>query len=211
MSDVVMYDLAPSPNNMKIRIALNYKGVPFQRVPVDMQDRQQLVEVSGQPLAPVLQHGESVVFDSGAILRYVDATFAGPKLFFADRDKMREGEELERWVRANLGQPVGMVFGELMKVMGGGEPDLDVCKQASALAHELSGKLESKLAESPWLLGDEMSFVDVTAAPTLFYTVTPDAAVSAMPMLKIFQDNLHLGPDRDRTRDWIGRVMAYDR
>ena len=42
MSDVVMYNLPPSPNNMKVRIALNYKGIPFEKVDVAL-DRKSVV------------------------------------------------------------------------------------------------------------------------------------------------------------------------
>ncbi len=33
--EIVLFDLAASPNNMKARIALNFKGLPFKKIPVD--------------------------------------------------------------------------------------------------------------------------------------------------------------------------------
>lgn len=212
MSDVVIYELGPSPNNMKVRIALNYKGISFDKVAVAFDDteRKDVVEVSGQPLTPVLKHGDSVIFDSGAILRYIDATFRDdPQLFFADRERMREAEDLEKWARSTLSEPVGIVFNECMS----GDPDLAACERASAMLHEATAQIESRLESSPWLMGEHMSVVDITAAPTMFYGVVPEAMISSHPEmpLQFFYDNLKLGEGREPTREWCMRVMAYDR
>ena len=34
------YELAPSPNNLEIRMALRFKGIPFETIKVDFFDRQ---------------------------------------------------------------------------------------------------------------------------------------------------------------------------
>ena len=85
---VTLYDLGPSPNNIKVRLALAYTKIPYEKIPVDPQDREPLVKVSGQPLAPVMLHGETVVYDSYAILRYLDANFPKtPRLYSATRSR----------------------------------------------------------------------------------------------------------------------------
>ena len=71
MSDTIqLYDIAPSPNNMKARIALDYKGLAYERIPVDPEDRSVVIEISRQPLTPVLVHEGRAIWDSAAILRY---------------------------------------------------------------------------------------------------------------------------------------------
>lgn len=212
MSDVTLYDLWPSTSNMKVRIALNYKGISFRKIPVEMGDyeRKELTELSGQPLTPVLQHGDSVVFDSAAIIRYLEANFPEtPKLFSKDRARMQEIEALEKWARYDLVQPFYAVFSELMKGSQGGTPDLAACERASAQIHEMTADIESRLQDKPFLLGDAMTAADATAAPQVFYSMVPDALVAKMPMLSFFKENLQLGEGRERTRDWCMRVMQY--
>ena len=89
---LTLYELPPSPNSIKIRLALGLKQIECERKVINPMDRATLVEVSGQPLAPVLVDSgperDRVVFDSFAIMRYLDANHRdqGPRLYSADRD-----------------------------------------------------------------------------------------------------------------------------
>jgi glutathione S-transferase len=81
-------ELSPSPNNIKVRMALRYKGIDFEAMPVDPFDRKPLREVSGQDLSPVIEDKGIVLNDSEAILPYLDANYPGtPRLFPADRSR----------------------------------------------------------------------------------------------------------------------------
>jgi glutathione S-transferase len=80
------WELGPSPNSVKIRMALKYKGIEFETVPVDPADRGSVVAVSGQELAPVIEDRGIVLNDSEAILHYLDASYRDtPRLFPGDR------------------------------------------------------------------------------------------------------------------------------
>ena len=90
-----LYDLTPSPNNIKARCALAYKKLPHERILVDPANREPVVKVSTQPLTPVLLHGDTVVFDSYAILLYLDANFPEtPRLYRTDRASLKA---IEAW------------------------------------------------------------------------------------------------------------------
>ena len=49
------WELSPSPNNTKVRMALRYKKIDFEAVPVDPFKRQPVLDVSGQELTPVVE------------------------------------------------------------------------------------------------------------------------------------------------------------
>ena len=211
MSDITLWNLGPSPNSMKVRIALNYKGIPFEMVPVDFMDQERAAvrEASGQPLTPVIKHGDAVVYDSRAILRYLDANFRDtPALLASDIPSMREMEQEENYARTAVAEPAGIVFGQATVEA----PDLDACRQASQMIHEATAGYEERLQSQEFLMGDQMSMVDVTAAPYVFYaTLPPEAAGSDMPIVSFFAGNYSLGEGREKTREWVDRVMAYDR
>lgn len=213
MAEVVLYDLWPSNNNMKVRIALNYKGIAHDKVEIGMGDeagRARVLEVSGQPLTPVLTHGDRVVFDSSAIVRYLEANFRDtPRLFPAEREAFQAAERMEAWAKTDLVEPLGTVFGELMKQMNGGEADVEACRAASARLNEMTGEIEERLAKHPYLMGDAMTIADVTAAPQIFWAMVPDAVVEKVPPAAFFKANLQLGEGRDRTREWCTKVMQY--
>jgi glutathione S-transferase len=212
MADITMWNLGPSPNNMKVRIALNYKGIPFDTVEVAFMDEERaaVVEVSGQPLTPVIKHGDAVVYDSRAILRYLDNNFRDtPSLFATDRPTMMALEQEEDYGRNKIGEPVGMVFGQAIAEDG---PDISVCAQASQMIHAATAPYEERLQNQDFLMGDHMTVVDVTAAPLVSYSMVPrEAGGPENPLVQCFIDNFSLGDGRDKTREWVGRVMAYDR
>ena len=209
MSDAIkLYHLAGSPNCMKARIALAYKGLAYESIVIDPKDRSEVVRVSGQPFTPALVHGGHVLFDSSAILRYLDANFRATKpLFSSDADTMRVIERFERFGRNELSEPIGIAFRQLMS----GAPVPAELLRASALLNEHTGQLEARLREGDWLVGNAMTAADVIAAPAVHYGVEPQHDVSGSPMLKFFADNLKLGAGRDKTRAWVRRVMAWDK
>lgn len=209
---VTLHEITGSPNSTKVRIALGLKGIAYERRPVELSggfpgDRGELVRLSTQPRAPVLVHGETVVFDSSAILRYLEANFpATPRLFTTDWAQMREIEEWETWARTELSRPVSAVFQQALAE----EPDEAACRAASDLMHELTGRIESALAENPYLLRDTASAADVTAAPTVHLALLPEELARSGPVFGFFHRNLTLGEGRERTKEWVGSLMAHD-
>jgi|GEM_PF-1210429 len=79
------YELAPSPNNMKVRMALRFKDIPFETIDVDYFSRAPIREISGQDGSPVIMDKGIVINDSEAILVYLDANYPEtPRLFPRD-------------------------------------------------------------------------------------------------------------------------------
>ncbi len=204
---VKMYDLAPSPNNIKVRLALAYKKIPYERIPVDFEKREPLVKISGQPLAPVLTHGDTVIFDSAAILRYLEANFPStPRLFSADYDTMHKIEEWERFGRIDAAEPIRLTFGEMRSA----SPDAAKLKRANELINRAASRVEETLAKSPYLMGTTPNAADLTAAPMLYYGDQPKAVAEQNPFTLFFYRNLKI-EHAPKTHDWIHRVMALDR
>src|SRR5262249_52324501 len=124
---VKMYDLGPSPNSVKVRLALAFKKIPYERIAVDPQNREPVLKISGQPLTPVLLPGYTVVYDSYAIVRYLDANFPGePRLFSPVRDTMKGIETWELFGRNEVGPAVSLMFGQRSA------PSIDTAKVARA-------------------------------------------------------------------------------
>ncbi len=202
-----LYDLAPSPNNVKVRLALAFKKIPYERIPVDPQDREALIKISGQPLAPVLVHGDTVLFDSSAILRYLDANFrSGPRLFSPEREGMKRIEEWEMFSRTQAAEPVRMVFSQLRA-----EPrDEASLRRANELINKAALRVEEALAKTPYLMGDAPNAADFSLAPLLHLGALPADAEVKSPFLALFRKSLDL-KGAPRTGEWIARVMALDR
>ncbi len=204
---VKLYDLAASPHSIKVRLALAYKKISYEKVPVDPEKREPVVKVSGQPLAPVLLHGDTVVYDSYAITRYLDANWPGaPRLYSADRDTIKTIEEWELFARAEAAPAVGMTFREAFAP----SPDATKLKKANEIINRAASRLEEALASSPNLLGAEPTAADFALAPMMHYGALPPGAERGGPVAAFFARNLRI-EGAPKTRAWVGRVMAWDR
>jgi len=202
-----LFDLAPSPNNVKVRLALGFKGIPHERIAIDPADRSNLVEISGQPLSPVIRHGETVLFDSHAIIRYLDANFReGARLFSPEREEMKAIETWERHARGPLGQGVGIMFGQYFA-----DPkDPAAFERACASIREATACIEEQLAQGPWLLGERLTAADLFCIPFANLASLTDATAGDSPILGFFREHFDLGAGREHTRDWVARGMAFD-
>ena len=192
MSDLTIYGFETS-NNMKVRVALGLKGIPYRFRTIDPADREEVLGLSRQRLTPVLQHGDVVLSDSAAILRYLDANFAGPGLYGSSMAEQWEVDDWELFARSELAGPMLQVVHNRVQ----GTP-LDAaaqarCAEAFAAA---CGKLAAGLAGREWLVGERITAADVTAAPV---------------MHRIRASKLLPWPDAAKPLEgWIDKVMAYD-
>jgi glutathione S-transferase len=192
-SELVIHGFETS-NNLKVRVALGYKGLPYQFRSIDPADRDEVLRLSGQSLTPVMVHGDVVLFDSAAIMRYLDANFPDtPKLYGADRNVTWSIESWEGFARGELA--AGMMAIVHMRLSGG--DDATVVERGAAAVGAATRKLEARLRDHDWLVGDAMTAADI--APACVIARVQRGQLFALP------------DDIPHTLAWTERVMAYDR
>jgi glutathione S-transferase len=193
MADVQLHGFETS-NNFKVRIALGYKKIPYTFHPIEPADRSGILRLSGQRLTPVLVHADRVIFDSAAILRYLEANFpGGPPLFGTSMEEQWAIEDLELFARHTLAGPM-MEF--VHHRVSGGAPDEAMQRRCAGRFADAAGTLVKRLAGRSWLVGDAMSAADVTAAAVVH---------------RVRQSGLFTLPaSLDPLREWEKRVVAYD-
>lgn len=193
MSELVVHGFETS-NNFKVRVALGFKGIDYRFETIDPSDRAGMVEISGQPFTPVLVHGDVVMFDSAAIVRYLEANFAGtPKLFSSDYTTMRGIEDWEAFGRTVLHEPLMIMVRQRLAGTG----DEAETTRAAQLFAAASSKIEAALAQSEWIAHTRMTVADVTCA----------AVVRRVREMGAFE----MPDDRPATYALTERVMAFDR
>ncbi|MFT4711201.1 MAG: glutathione S-transferase [Bacteroidia bacterium] len=205
-----------TPNNMKVEIALAYLGIKHQVVAVDGKEPgtiAKLVAESKQPLAPYLKRGELVIYDSSAILRYLDGNFSGPRLF---SDNYKQIKEIEAWEMYTKNEPMPAMapaFGVYFQDKQGAEASEAIAK-ANAELHRVTERVEQRLASqaaagSDWLVGDAMTAADILVAPYLAFGAFPSGYAARHPLWAWFHDNVTLGESREHCRAHIQRVLNY--
>jgi glutathione S-transferase len=146
-------------------------------------------------MIPILIDGDVVMRDSLAILHYLEANYRdGPSLTPELRDEIQTAEAL----LANLSP-------EILRIQWGlspqfQKPEADREESAIAEAREAMraalGRLERRLADRTWLVGDAMSIYDIVLACNLLPTRPPDRFAKKSPLWLFFRRNPRRRLDR---------------
>ncbi|HUP02161.1 MAG TPA: glutathione S-transferase family protein [Gemmatimonadota bacterium] len=197
-----------SPNAVKVRVALNYKGLDYVTEEMMAADRRPMIEAAGWPLIPILLDGDVVMRDSAAILHYLEANYRdGPALTPSSRDDIRTAEALLANLSPGILRAQWSVAPEIQKPEG--ERDLE---RIAAARRELTAaldRLEERFAGDPWLVGGAMSIYDVILACNLLPIRPPARFIEQSPIWRFFDAHLRL-EDRPNVAAWVDRVAAYD-
>ncbi len=208
---LILHELTSSPNNVKARIGLGYKNLPYERVVVPLDgfpgERGGIVALSRQPRLPVLQDGDTVIFDSGAILRYLEANFPDtPRLFTNDYAAHAEIERWELYARNEISKGVGLVFGQAFAP----SPDQAVLAQARQALEESTEPIEERLAASDFLVENALTAGDIAGAALLYLADVDATQAEENPISALFHRHFQMPETRPRTLAWMRRVVAHD-
>jgi glutathione S-transferase len=200
-----LYRLHRSTNVERVTLALAYKGVEVESVWVEPDDREPVEQVSGQPLVPVIEEDGEIVFDSTAILRYLEQRYPEPPLYPRDEARRAEMDIYIDWFnRVWKRSPI-----DLEAVFLRGQPDEDrVAALTEALATHLDFH-EALLAGRDYLFGSEFSAADCAAFPFLKYALGRDPADEEQ--FHRILDDYQTTTGRPRLRAWIERIDARPR
>lgn len=185
------FELTPSPNNIKVRMALRFKGIDFEQVIVDPMDRAPVIEVSGQELTPVIEDRGIVLNDSEAILQYLDANYPDtPRLFPRERAGRYACDGCKRELDASVAKHWRPVFHYAIKLteMLDGEAR-DRYEQA------LEG-LDAALDGKQHLRGPEMPICDLRVAEWTVYALPGEGLLKRVPLFKKFRELFGVQPGR---------------
>lgn len=156
---------APTPNGVKIPIALEELGAPYRLIPVDLgrleQKRPEFLALNPNGRIPVIvdpagPDGEPLsVFESGAILQYLAEKYGG----LLPRDARERWRALE-YLYFQVGG-VGPMFGQAGWFMRQSERLPLAIERYQTEARRLTQVLETRLQGAPWLAGNSFSIADI--------------------------------------------------
>jgi glutathione S-transferase len=92
-----LFQIPFSHNCIKVRKALDLKGLRYETVNIEPIVRWRLRRASGQGLVPALVDGDRAVADSTAILLYLEEQYPEPPLLPQEREARAECLILEQW------------------------------------------------------------------------------------------------------------------
>lgn len=166
-----LYSL-PTPNGVKISIALEEIGLPYEphlvRFDADDQLTPEFLSLSPNNKIPAILNPDGpggkplALFESGAILIYL-AEKTGQLM---SRDAAKRYETIQ-WVMFQMGG-IGPMFGQLgffHKFAGKEFEDKRPRDRYVAESKRLLGVLDKQLATRAWIAGDDYSIADIASFP----------------------------------------------
>jgi glutathione S-transferase len=200
-----LYRAPFSTNVERVALALAHKGLEAESVVIDYSDRSPVIEVSGQPLVPVIVDGDEVVSDSLKILRHLEDRHPTQPLFPTDPRPRAEIDLFLEWFDAVWKGPPNQIEAEL------GKEDPDHGRIAA-----LSDRMEAWLDLFEALLSDgrDHLFGDFTAADCAAFPFLKYARSRAPEDDELFHrilDEHQSVEGLPRLAAWIERVDARPR
>ena len=140
-------------------IALAEKGVPFERIDIDLANKPDwFLKISPLGKTPVLVVGDHAIFESAVILEYLEETQAHP---LHPADPLRRAEH-RAWIEfgsAVLNDVAGFYTA----------PDKGALDAKAAGLEQKFARLEARVVASPWFDGEDFSLVDAVFGPVFRY------------------------------------------
>jgi len=174
MAHPIIYGPAGSTHVWSARLALAEKGVTHELVEVPFGAYREEPHLSRHPFAkvPAFEHDGFSLYETQAIMRYVDERFAGTPL---------QPEDVYEWSRMN--QIIGIVDAYAWPSIGGtilfnralvphfldGTPDEAAIAAAMPRARLCLSEIDRLMEDHRFLAGDHVSLADLMVTPLLYY------------------------------------------
>lgn len=169
----------PSGNSYKVQILLALLKVPHEIVMLDLKTRQHkapdFLKLNPRGEVPTLHDGNTVVWDSAAILAYIARKHGGDQWLPSEAGAMAQ---VLQWV-ALAGNEIqyGLQYARRGVVMG--RWTAGTLEQGQALGRIALDALETRLASSDWLALGRPTIADVACFP--YVETAPEAKVALEP------------------------------
>jgi glutathione S-transferase len=174
MAHPIVYGPARSTYVWSARLALAEKGVTHELIDVPFGAVRAEPHLSRQPFAkvPAFEHDGFALYETQAIMRYVDERFAGTPL---------QPEDVHEWSRMN--QIIGIVDAYAWPSIAGtilfnrvavprrlgGVPDEAAIAGALPRARLCLSEIDRLMEDHRFLTGDHVSLADLMVIPLLYY------------------------------------------
>jgi len=180
MSDYVVHIVPGSPFSRAVLVALEEKNTPYRLVPVIPGTLRSPQHLSRHPFGrvPVLEHGSFRLYETQAILRYLDRVLPEPALTPPDPRRAARMDQLMNINDWYLFHGVANVIG-FQRIVGprllGLTPDEAAIAAALPKARTVIDELAGQLGEQTYFTGETFTLADLLLAPQLdFLQQTPE-------------------------------------
>jgi glutathione S-transferase len=158
-----------SPYSWRVLLALEYKQLPYNShlLQFDKQEHKapQMLAMNPRGRLPVVKDGDYVVFESLAVLYYLDLKYPQPPIFGRSPEEagviMRVINEFQAYTEERLMFIVNALFQGRKQRLG------EELAQAMYLVANEARTIEGRLSKSDWIVGESVSAADIAIYPCI--------------------------------------------
>jgi glutathione S-transferase len=191
---IKLYTFPASSNSRKVRMALIEKGLEFERVNVDLTNREQknpeYLKINPFGQVPALDDEGFILYDSTIINEYLEDEYPYPPLMPKDSEGRARARLMEDLRDSHFNPACVQIFRELRKPEG--ERDQSAMELAKGKINECFDRIEKELEGREYLAGP-FSLADIAFVPN----------IDTLDRLQIQVD-----PKYKNTLAWIARLKA---
>lgn len=200
MAEFVVHTIPGSPYSRAVMATLGEKHAPWTLAAITPSDTRQEPHLSRHPFSrmPVLQHGDFILYETQAILRYLDRILPDPPLTPTSPQVAARMDQLiginDSYLFPNCATII--VFQRVVgPALFGTTPDPAAITEAMPRAHLAFAQISRMLGDSTFMTGASISLADLMIAPQLeLFSRTPEWK--------------ELTAQRDNLADWLQRMEA---
>ena len=164
---ITLYWGSGSPFAWRVMLALEHKRLPYESVLLhfDKQEHQspQMLRMNPRGRVPVLKDGDYVVFESVAVLYYLDVKYKDPPLFGLTPEEagviMRVICEFQAYAEPSLQKICNAIFEGRVK------EEYEQLTDAMHVVAREARTIEGRLSKEEWIVGANYSAIDMVIFP----------------------------------------------
>jgi glutathione S-transferase len=164
---ITLYWGSGSPFSWRVMLALQYKGLAYdsQLLHFDKQEHQspQMLKLNPRGRVPVLKHDDYVVFESVAILYYLDLKYPAPPIFGLNPEEagviMRVIGEFQSYAEPSLQRITSAIFENRVA------QDIDALTDDMHVVAREARTIEGRLSKEQWIVGANYTALDMVIFP----------------------------------------------
>ena len=164
---LILYWGSGSPFSWRVMLALEHKGLHYesQLLHLDKQEHQAppMLKLNPRGRVPVLKDGDYVVFESVAVLYYLDRKFPQPPIFGQSPEEagviMRVICEFQAYAEPSVAKIVSAIFADQVAA------NIDELTDAMHVVAREARTIEGRLSKEQWIVGSNYSATDMVIFP----------------------------------------------
>ena len=163
MSTLKLYDLPLSGNCYKVRLLLSMLELDYERIPTDSvhgaTQTEEFKRINPRGQIPVLVDGETVIWDSMAILVYLARKYGDER--WLPSDPLGEARVMQ-WLAVSENELLYGLARARAAIQLGRPFDVEQCQRDAQPGLEA---LEKRLSEHEWLAAEHPTIADIACYP----------------------------------------------